>query len=288
MSVLKFKGHKSKGGQNAAYITRVTAGESISFHNLDELQGENIHESRVNALSYAYDRDETETGRTHYRLILSWDRKEDTEQAKDLTHDFLKENFKDSRAIVSVHQNTDETHAHVWIDARNIDDRKLHSPKNHLNQLCSSWQQLYDRQYGTQRAEEFAQKREEMRQWREDKHKGIDSPKPERASWTSEKWQEKRYKDAGVIIKDGAEKEGLGGNQLSFAVGDSNAEETKRGIEQRKSELAQKVNDISGRVTEYTGRLDRSESEAGRISETVKQLDKSPNKEIEKDGGKER
>jgi hypothetical protein len=288
MSILKFKGHKARSGKNAAYITRVSAGDSISFHNLDELEGENLHENRVNALSYAYDREETETGRTHYRLILSWDRKEDTEQAKEMTHEFLKDNFKDSRAIVSIHQDTDVTHAHVWIDARNIDDRKLHSPKNHLNQLCKSWQQQYDREYGTNRATEFAQKREEMRQWREDKHKGIDTPKPERAAMTAEKWREKDLRDAGVKIDHGIEKEGPRRDKSSIAIRDSNSKETKRGIEQRKSELTQKANEVAERVKEYSRRTDQTESRSRAISGRVAQLDRSATEKIEKDRGNER
>jgi hypothetical protein len=157
-----------------------------------------------------------------------------------------------------------------------------------LNQLCKSWQQQYDREYGTNRATEFAQKREEMRQWREDKHKGIDTPKPERAAMTAEKWREKDLRDAGVKIDHGIEKEGPRRDKSSIAIRDSNSKETKRGIEQRKSELTQKANEVAERVKEYSRRTDQTESRSRAISGRVAQLDRSATEKIEKDRGNER
>ncbi len=114
MSVMKFKGHKTASGKNVDYIMRDSACNDVSFHNLKELESESQYENKVNARSYVYNREEEEKGRTHYRVTLSWDREEETEKAREMTHEFLQENFKDSRAVVAIHQDTEHTHAHVW------------------------------------------------------------------------------------------------------------------------------------------------------------------------------
>lgn len=114
-------------GRHASYITRESASRDISFYNLDELRGENDHDNRVNAIAHAYSREDVETakggerGRTHYKLILSWDKKEETDRARDEAHKFLKENFEKGRGFVAIHQDTEHTHAHVWLDARGTD-----------------------------------------------------------------------------------------------------------------------------------------------------------------------
>jgi hypothetical protein len=255
MSILKFKaGARGTSGKNASYITRESACESISFHNLEELETENQYENRVNALSYAHNREEEEIkGRTHYRVVLSWEGKEETNRAKEMTHDFLQERFKDSRAIVAVHQDTDQTHAHVWIDARNIDDRKLHSPKNHLNELSQSWQKQYDREYNTNYEREFSAKREETRQYKEAKHKGLEAEAPSRAKMTSEKWREKDERDAGVKT-NGIDKEGVGRNQRFVTEREQISEKSERGI------------------TEATRQINRTESEARGLHQDVERL----------------
>ena len=228
---MKFKaGARGASGKNASYITRESACDSISFHNLDELETENQYENRINALSYAYNREEEETkGRTHYRVVLSWEGKEDTNRAKEQTHEFLDNNFKDSRAIVAVHQDTDQTHAHVWIDSRNIDDRKLHSPKNHINKLSQSWQKQYDREYQTNYEKEFAAKREETRQYKEAKHKGLEATPPNRAEMTSGKWREKDERDAG-IKSYGTNEKGLGRDQYFASNRERISEKSERAV----------------------------------------------------------
>ncbi len=281
MSVLKFKaGRRGTGGKNAGYITRESACDSISFHNLNELEAESHHERRVNALSYAHNREDEEMhrsarGRTHYRVILSWDREEETDKAKEMTHEFLDKNFDKSRAVVAVHQDTEHTHAHIWIDARNTDERKLHSPKNHINEICRSWQSQYDREYQTDYAKQFAEKREETRQYKEAMHNGEEAVKPERPRMTSEQFREKDLKDAGVKSY-GIDKEGFGGNQRSFEIRDSNSKEaeqtidrSRRQIEQGERAVSQLDHKASGAIRE-TQELHHSVEKYGRgISEKI-------------------
>lgn len=314
MSILKFKaGRRGAGGKNAGYITRESACDSISFHNLDELEGENQYENRVNALSYAHNREEEEMftsarGRTHYRMILSWKGKEETDRAKEMTHEFLEENFRESRAIVAVHQDTEHTHAHVWIDARNTDDRKIHSPKNHLNELCRNWQERYDREYGTGRAREFSEKREETRLYKLAMHNGFEQPKPERAGMTTEDYREKDLRDAGVKV-NGAEIEGIkiekikidgvkidefeqigsGGNQRRFEAGDSKALETERaaaGSERRLESGKRELERAVKSVDDSQRTIERTQHEFGKLREAAAALDRA--KQLEKEPNQER
>lgn len=282
MSVLKFKGHTKSSGANVSYITRDSACDSISFHNLDDLEANDHYDNKVNALSYAYNREEEETeGRTHYRVTLSWEGKEATDRARAMTHEFLGENFKDSRAIAAIHQDTDQTHAHIWVDARQLDERKLHSPKDHVNQLCKSWQEQYDREYDTARAPEFERKRAEMRQWREDKHNGIDRPKPERGGVTQQQWREKDERDRGVK-SNGIDESSTGRDQRPFAVRDSKAEQANRGIagsQQQLEKSERSIEQSSGNLKQSNQRIERAQraianlqSRAGEVDERFDEL----------------
>jgi hypothetical protein len=257
MSIMKFKaGAKGASGKHASYITRESACESISFHNLDELETEDQYENRVNALSYAHNREEEETnGRSHYRVILSWDREEETEKARKMTHEFLEEKFKDARAVVAVHQDTEHTHTHVWIDARQEDGRKLHSPRGHINDLSKSWQKQYDREYQTNYEKEFEAKREETRQYREARHKGLEAEEPNRARMQSEDYRRKDERDAGVKT-NGTEQKGLGRNQRF-------AEERER--ISKESERA---------ITTANQQINRTESKAREVSQGIGRMDK--------------
>jgi hypothetical protein len=264
---MKFKGHTGASGKNVDYIMRDSACEDLSFHNLDELQGEDEHESKINARSYAYNREDEEKGRTHYRVTLAWEGKEGTAKAREMSQEYLKANFKDSRAIVAIHQDTNHTHAHVWIDARQTNDKKIHTSKSDQEKLYGNWQKQYDREYGTDRAKEFAQKREETREYKKAKAQGLDAEKPtDRApKLTSADYREKDTRDAGVK-SNGIDKEGAGRNQRPFEVRDSNTKETEQTINRSRQQLEQGEHAVS-RVEQEAGRAIRETQELRRSVE---------------------
>ncbi len=266
MSVMKFKGHSARSGRNADYIMRDSACEDVSFHNLEELETETQYENKINARSYAYNREDEEKGRTHYRVTLSWDREEETGKAREMTHEFLQENFKDSRAVVAIHQDTDHTHAHVWIDSRQENGKKIHSEKNHVNELSRSWQNQYDRQYQTSYEKEYAAKREETRQHREDRHNGKESEKPERAGMTSEQFREKDQRDAGVK-SNVIDQERTGNNQRPFEVRNSNSNEAEQTINRSRQQLEQGERAISGVEQEASGAIRETQELRGSVEE---------------------
>lgn len=273
MSVCKFtNGQRGASGKHVAYITRESACDDVSFHNLDELEAENEYEKKVNALSYAYNREDEETkGRTHYRVVLSWEDKEDTERAKEQAHKFLDENFDKAKGIVAIHQDTDHTHAHVWVDARQVDDKKIQIDRNTYKQLDEKWTQQYDREYKTDYAPQYKARKEEKREFKRAKAQGRDAKEPERPKMTSEKFREKDARDRGVK-SNGINESRTGRNQRPFAVRDSNSQEAERAITGSKQNLEQS-----------NKQFDRTESEARNLhKDTTKLVERERRGDIER------
>ncbi len=210
-TLCKFTGkpNASTSGKHAAYITRETGTHgderAIYLHNLDELKGIDYRETRTNFISYAEARQDEELAkrkdaRTHYRCILSFDRQEDTEKARELAAQFLKEKFPEARAAVAIHRDTDHTHAHIWIDARQIDDRKIHLPKNKFKTLDDRWAKIYAREYGEKYEREHLEKKEETRNFKRAKAQGKEHARPERASRpiTAREHKEREARNYGI------------------------------------------------------------------------------------------
>ena len=249
MSVAKFSvGRSGAGGANAEYITREKAAEKIAFFNLEKLEAKNKNEARTNAVAYAHTREESElarnkNGRTHYRLILSWDGKEDSEKAVEETKKFLENNLPEARAIVAVHQDTDHTHSHIWIDARQIDNKKIHLSKNEFRSFDEKWTKQFDETYGTDYAAEYKAKKEETKKWKQTKREwknvyaglGDDAKnyplptKPERAAdvFDTQYWRDKEIENLGVINQK-YEEVRRGANQSTAQTGNRPSERTEQ------------------------------------------------------------
>jgi hypothetical protein len=194
---LKFSAAKTGGASaaNVKYITRETATaadeRALYMHNLDHLKGQDYRETRTNSIAYAESRLDDEQARsrnnpkesrTHYRAILSFDRTEDTDKAREMAKEWLQKNFKDGRAIVSIHQDRDHTHAHVWVDARNRNDRKLQLDNRAFKNLDTSWARIYAKEYGKHYLKEHMEKKQETKNYRKALREGRhNTPRPNRA-----------------------------------------------------------------------------------------------------------
>jgi hypothetical protein len=318
MSILKFnKGRTGASGKHVDYIMRESACHDVSFHNVDELKSENEYEAKINARSYAYaqediERSINEKGVTHYRMVLSFDRQEDTEQAREQAHKFLQENFKDARAIVAIHQDTEHTHAHVWLDARQTNEKKIHLNPTQYKSLDEKWAKQYDREYGTEYAKDYKAKKEQTRQFKremaEQKREGKQEQPPNKPPRASDRlnndfYREKEAKDLGVERNDQTR---AGASERPFEVRNSEVEKTDREIEQRESAVKQQVTGLAQGIDEYrqqvergsqeldraSAQLDRAELESRGQSEKVAQIseridglhqERTNNKEIEKE-----
>jgi hypothetical protein len=177
----------SVGGIGIGYMTKEKSADKISFYNLEELEAETKAEQRLNALAYEAVRAEEEKGtrkdaRTHYKMLLTWDRKEETEKADVMAHKFLLSNFPQAKCVLATHQDTDHTHVHIWIDARQMDGKKIHIKKKEFESFHENWWKMHDAEYGTRFYEDFTKKKAETREWKKLKAQGIERPKPERVS----------------------------------------------------------------------------------------------------------
>lgn len=81
--------------------------------------------------------------RTHYRATLSFERDPGTSEAKALALSWLEETFPLAKAAAFLHRNTLHLHAHVWIEARQINGRKINLSARAYRQLDEIWNRLY-------------------------------------------------------------------------------------------------------------------------------------------------
>ncbi len=109
MSIAKVSVGKSCADEaNAEYIAR-NGTEKIGFFNLPKLESDNIYESQTNAIAFALSTENMELatnpkGRTHYRMILSWDWDETSEKIESETKKYLETIVPYSEAIITFSQ----------------------------------------------------------------------------------------------------------------------------------------------------------------------------------------
>jgi hypothetical protein len=195
--------------QNMKYITRERAldnQKSLHLHNLEHLQATTTREMRTNLTAFAETRMIEEKHaprrgagetRTHYRLVVSFDRKEKTEKAREMTAEFLKENFAKARAVAAVHQDTEHTHVHVWIDARQIDGKKIDLDNKQFKTIDERWAKIYAKEYGAEYEHQHTLKKIETREYKRARAQGKQIQKPIRAE-KQKNFNEREYKNYGI------------------------------------------------------------------------------------------
>ncbi len=180
IAIYKNKCNPAASAKNVEYITRDSACESLSFHNLDELRHDDQLQAKSNAINYAEEREIEEESRTntgsgvarnHNRMILSFDRKEDTEVVKEMAHEYLDKNFPNQKAIVSIHQDQERSHCHIWFDCRDVEtDRKTQIQPKDFYTLDEKWAKQYDQRYGTEYEKEYTTKKRETFEWKKEQY----------------------------------------------------------------------------------------------------------------------
>jgi hypothetical protein len=146
---------------NVAYILRDDACNIWSSQNIDI-------QSKSDALSYAEARQWEEDlkpqragteRRNHTRLELSFASESNPERALEVARAFVKKNFTEARAILAVHTNTANIHVHVWLDSRDINNKKLRLSNGQYKNLRNNWTKFTDRIYNETYSEQFSQVR---------------------------------------------------------------------------------------------------------------------------------
>jgi hypothetical protein len=288
---LKFSAAKTGGASaaNVKYITRETATaadeRALYMHNLDQLKGQDYRETRTNSIAYAEARLDAEQARsrtnpkesrTHYRAILSFDRTEDTDKAREMAKEWLQKNFKDGRAIVSIHQDRDHTHAHVWIEARDLKDKKLQLDNRAFKNLDTSWARIYAKEYGKHYLKEHMEKKQETKNYRKALREGRhDMPRPNRARQDKQTIFIERERN-----NYGYNQNRLGNNQHTDAVRlhvTSTRESDLRGAAQANDAAAREANGAiqeTQKLHNSLGKAHGDNKHANRkLNETVRELE---------------
>ena len=177
------RGRAGTAGAHMRYITRPSATDrdedALQTRNLPDwaTEGRSYGEVREGLIEYARQREEDELTRprpgggetrTHYRLVISFEERVSSERAHDLVRDYLDAHLPMARTVSVVHQDTEHTHAHVYIDARDTTDHKLHFGERDYRRLDERWAEVYARAFGPERFEDHLAKKEETRAWREE------------------------------------------------------------------------------------------------------------------------
>jgi hypothetical protein len=217
-------------GQNCEYITRLSKAESISFHNLSGLENEidkdDLQARRNAAIAFGEARElesannkrikngSKRQDRNHNTLIISWDREESPEKVNIMVKEFLEENFKNARAIYSVHTDKhNQSHCHVWVDNKLESNKALQIKPAVFYTLDEKWAQKYDKEYATEYAPLFKKLKNETFDWKKKKaiagKSGIEfsEPKPQRygdllRKKVKENMQKREFEQAGVIYDE--------------------------------------------------------------------------------------
>jgi hypothetical protein len=273
--IYKNKCNPAASSANVHYITRDSACESISFHNLDELRDDDRTQAKSNAINFAEQREieeeariignERGTPRNHNRMILSFDRKEETDVAREEAHKFLDKNFSNQKAIVSIHQDQDKTHVHIWFDIRDVET---------------------DRKYGTEYEREYTTKKRETFEWKKAEYErtnGVEGKKE-----LPESKPARHTDNKAEIIKAREDKQhGLDKNadrthEQPISFGHEGIAESERSFEQSKSNIKfnQQRADVSElelrsgeqEISRASSAVDGAIRAADQISETVEKL----------------
>jgi hypothetical protein len=286
-AVFKFsKGRAGASSANVRYITRQKAAdERVWTRNVPEhTQEGDTHKEQINNLrEYARQREEDEIGaarsgsgetRTHYRAIYSFDREVSDEQAQRMVDEHLDKNFPNARCIAAIHRDTDHTHTHVWIDARDTDERKIQLDNKTYKTLDDDWAKTYAREFDERSIyDEHVNKKYQTQDWKreayEARRRGEDAPaKPARAADERDQIEERRAMHARQYGADYDER-GITRNQRRASSGER---EIDRSIETSKR---------AERAVRSTTR--EVENEATRLRQTAREMAERRQREIDRE-----
>ena len=166
---------KEKSGARITYIGRDGAGgvgqprPGFALQNMPEAiaNASTYDEMRRELASWASHRAAIEVkrhgeragqARTHYRVIASYEKRVPTSVALAGAEEWAQRCFPGARVAIFVHQDTDHTHVHFWIDARKLDGSKIHLGHKTYRSLDEKWNEIYCRQMGRDVGEHLRKK----------------------------------------------------------------------------------------------------------------------------------
>lgn len=142
--------------------------------------------------------EKTKGGRTHYRVILSFDVPATNKQIKELTNKFLEQSFPKAPAFAAIHRDTEHPHVHLYVHSRQIDGKRVQLKDTEYRSLDEKWANIYAEFAGDRSAHlEHLRKKQETLQWKRDAAEAYREgkpipPKPERDADRRERLAEQR------------------------------------------------------------------------------------------------
>ena len=106
-------------------------------------------------------------GRTHYRIILSFDVPATNQQIRVLANNFLEQAFPNAIAFGAIHRDTDHPHVHLYLNSRQTDGRRIQLKNNEFKTIDEKWSRIYTDFAGDKSAHvEYLRKKKETKQWK--------------------------------------------------------------------------------------------------------------------------
>jgi hypothetical protein len=152
-----YSGTVGRSPDHVSYITRESAvrdrEHGVLTYNLPDAvrDARGYEELRDNLVAHAQVREEQEIKRhrgareprTHYRVRASFEREVSSERALAMAKEWIDGELPQSRGFAVVHRDTEHVHVHIWIDARQMDGKKIQLPKEKYRSLDFRWNKLY-------------------------------------------------------------------------------------------------------------------------------------------------
>lgn len=140
-----------------------------------------VAEKRENLIAHfsaLADLEERQKGLSHFRIILTVGPEVSIGELKAMTNDFLRANFPLCPAFVAVHDDTEHRHAHLYVHARQLDNRRVSLGQDYFR-LDESWMEICSRHLNRPEIyERHVELKEETRAWSRRAEKARDAGKP--------------------------------------------------------------------------------------------------------------
>ena len=110
---------------------------------------------RTDLEAHAWAREESESSRvrggtgatrTHYRAVLSFEGEMPSAAILAMAKEWLGDALPTARAAIFVHRDSGHAHAHIWLDARGTDGKKLDLSPRRYRSLGARWERIYARE----------------------------------------------------------------------------------------------------------------------------------------------
>jgi len=150
-----------------------------------KLSADEKRENLVAYFSAVADMEERQAGLSHFRLILTVGPEVTNGELKGMVNDFLRANFPLCPAFAAIHEDTEHRHAHVYVHARQLDNRRVDLGQDYFR-LDESWMEVCAKHLGRPEIyDRHVELKEETRKWSDRAEKaraaGKDAPpKPDR------------------------------------------------------------------------------------------------------------